>query len=214
MGNKGTLAVVVLLALIAGAILFLVGEYQGGPKINLRPYQALGAVAAEETAKLLGNRGTVVVIAEDFGQYNMAWVKVQMSAFQSTLKKSGIRLAKSEKVIDPQLSGGQGQAFTAELLLQLIRNSPQISGVVIFAALPHLNEKDLIQLREHGKKIVVVSKSAVGYRTLLESGMIHVVIVARPEALVPSEKKPRTPRELIDEEYVVVTSANLSDLPP
>ncbi len=214
MGKNGILAIIALLALIAGVIGLLFTEYQGGPKINLRPYQALGAVTAEETAKLLGNRGSIAVIAEDFGQYNMAWVKVQMSAFQSTLKKNGIALTKIEKVIDPQLSEGQGQTFTAEVLLRLIQNNPQVSGVVIFASLPDFSGQDLAQLKQHGKRIVVVSKTSVGYRTLFESGAIHLAIVARAEAPVPSEKKRRTPRELFNDEYIVVTGANLSDLPP
>lgn len=213
MVNKNILATIVLLALIAGAVLLLVSQFQRGPKINLKPYQALGVITAEETAKLLGNQSSIVVIAEDFGNYNMAWVKAQMTSFKSTLEKNGITITKIEKVIEPQLSEGQGQAFTAEILLRLMQNHPQISGVVIFAALPGFSQQDFSRLRQQGKKVIVVSKITMGYRTLLESGTIHVAIVPRPETPVVSEKKPKTPRELFAEEYVVVTRANLSDLP-
>lgn len=211
--KKSILATIALLALIAAAVVVLVNQTQRGPKTSLKPYQALGAVTAEETAKLVGNHGLIAVIAEDFGRYNMAWVKVQMSSFKSTLEKNGVALAKIEKVIHPELSEGQGQAFTAEVLLRLIQNHPPISGVVIFAALPPFSDQDLSRLQRYGKKIVVVSKTAIGYRTLLESGVIHVAIITRPEAPSDPEKKPKTPRDLFDKEYVVVTRANLAELP-
>ena len=60
------------LALIAGAGLLLVVQCQSGPRFDLKPYHALGEITAEETARLLGKRGSVAVIAEDFGKYNMA----------------------------------------------------------------------------------------------------------------------------------------------
>lgn len=213
METKGILTVSALLALIAGAGLLLVVQCQSGPRFDLKPYHALGEITAEETARLLGKRGSVAVIAEDFGKYNMAWVGVQMNAFSAALKRNGIALSRIEKVTDPQLNEGAGQPFTADVLWRLIQGQPEVAGVVIFAAWPGFSQQDLRRLQQHGKKIVVVSKSAHGYRALLESGVIQMAIVARPESPAESGARPKTAREFFDRDHVVVTAANLADLP-
>src|SRR4030095_9951370 len=61
----------------------------GSPKINLNPYQALGTVAAEETSKLLGARGELVIVLNDPGDERDSVLDRQFGAFPRSLKKLG-----------------------------------------------------------------------------------------------------------------------------
>ena len=79
---------------IAGSSLWIYIHHFAAPKINVPLHQAVGRVMAEETAKLVDNRGKIVVIAIETS--HDAELKVQLDEFEKTLKKfSGITVAKT-----------------------------------------------------------------------------------------------------------------------
>ena len=73
-------------------------------KVNVDTYEVLGAVTAEETAKLLGNKGQVLVMARDAGADKNPSVEAELKAFRRTLKKHPGLGAVTEKVqVTPML---------------------------------------------------------------------------------------------------------------
>ena len=54
---------------------------------SVAPFAALGEVTAQETAKLLDNKGSIVVVTRDTSQYPAPELEVQLKAFQRTVKQ-------------------------------------------------------------------------------------------------------------------------------
>src|SRR5947207_1248460 len=93
--NKRTKEVLVVsLALGATVVSLYFGFARRSPKVNLDPYNVLGAVTAEETAKLLADKGLVLVMARDTGADKNPSVEAELNAFQQTLKKHPSRVPK------------------------------------------------------------------------------------------------------------------------
>src|SRR5437867_4783782 len=96
MNKKTGLNAIAVLGIL-GASSFLVLTRRE-PKIELNPYQALGAVAAEETIKLMGDKGQIVVIAQDTSEIEMPALTAQLKAFQSTTRKKAKVTVDLEKI--------------------------------------------------------------------------------------------------------------------
>src|ERR1035438_2940036 len=86
--NTGTKNFMVGSVAVCAAVVALYFAFvDRSPKLNLDPYDVLGAVTAEETAKLLGNKGLVLLIVRDTGPNKNPSVEAELKAFQETLKK-------------------------------------------------------------------------------------------------------------------------------
>src|SRR5690242_7783988 len=98
MAKKIIIAVIALVVIAVGAK-WVYTSFSGGPaKFDLNPYHALGSGAAEEAAKLLGNKGQVVLIAQDTSEFKNPAVDGQLKSFQETLRKNkGMSIAASLK---------------------------------------------------------------------------------------------------------------------
>src|SRR5437867_2360549 len=118
-------------AILAVVWLFSVVGGQRSPAVNLDSYEVLGAVTAEETAKLLGNKGPVVVIArESAGNPS---IEAEVRAFQQTLKKNGIVLESAERIkMTPMMMMSTGGGMPAEDFVRIVKAHPQAGAVVLF----------------------------------------------------------------------------------
>ena len=87
MDKRARNLIVVSLALGAAVVSLYFGFVGRSPQINLDAYEVLGAVTAEETAKLLADHGLVLVMARDSGADKNPSVEAELDAFQQTLKK-------------------------------------------------------------------------------------------------------------------------------
>src|ERR1039457_2174189 len=76
-------AVIAVAAAVISVYFAMTGPSQ---KIDLDPYKSLGTVTAEETAKLIGNKGQVLVMVRDMGANKNPSVEAELKAFQQALK--------------------------------------------------------------------------------------------------------------------------------
>jgi len=184
------------------------------PRIDLNPYEALGAVTAEETAKLLNNKGQVLVLARDTGPDKNPSVEAELKAFRQTLKKHAGLSQVTEKILaPPMLMMATGGGVPPEQLFKALATHANVSALVLFGGLPPLAEPELETLRKSGVKIVVVSSFHPGYRRLLQQQVVHRAIVPRPDAPPAGAQPPRTLRERFDQDYLIVTPADAARLP-
>ena len=103
----GTLAV----AAAAGSLYFAFGR--GSSKINLGPYEALGAITAEETTKLLGEKGQVLVVVRDTGVNKNPSVEAELKSFQQALTRhSGLTAVIERITVTPMLMMSTGRSIT------------------------------------------------------------------------------------------------------
>ena len=200
---------VVSLAACAAAVSLYVAFTGRSPKMDLSTYEALGAGTAEETAKLLGNKGRVLVIARDTGPDKNPSVEAELEAFQRTLKKhAGLSQVTERFLATPMLMMATGGGVPLDQLSQALETHANVGALVLFCGMPPLAGSQLETLRKRGVKTVVVSSFRPDYGPLLEQEVIHLAIVPQPEDPPPGAQPPRTLRERFDQDYAIVTAAD------
>lgn len=206
-GAFGALALVGALGLGVG------GCGDGGGRLDLDPYVALGTVAAEGTAKLVGDQGRVLVVVRDIGDAINPAMEAQLKAFQQTLKsRRGLSVTVEKFQLTPMQMLPAGGGIPPEQLLKALASHPNTGAVVLFFGLPQLSENEVRTLKASGAKLVVVSSLRPGYRQLMERQVIHLVIA--PRVQTPSGgAPPRTLRELFNRDYQLIASADAARLP-
>lgn len=212
--NKRTKDLLVAIVAVGAAAIALYFGFGGGSeKINLDTYEVLGAVTAEETAKLLGNKGQVLVLARGSGANKNPSVEAELEAFKKSLKKSsGLSMVAEKLELTPMQMMATGGGVPPDQLFKALASHPNLGAVVLFFGFPSLADSDVEALKKTGVKIVVVSAFHSGYKQLLERQAIHLAIVPRPDA-APGVQPARTVRERFDQEFLVVTASNVSRLP-
>ena len=205
------IATVALSAAVVSVYLAVTG---GSPKVDLDPYEVLGTVTAEETAKLLGDKGKVLVIVRDTGPDRNPSTEAELRAFQQALKKrAGLSVEVERFRVTPMLMMATGGALPADELFKALERHANTGAVVLFLGFPLLADPEIDALRQAGIKSVVVSALRPGYKRLLERQAINVAIVPRPDAPAPGGPAPRTVRERFDQQYRILTPADAARLP-
>ncbi|MBI3657443.1 MAG: hypothetical protein HY232_13595 [Acidobacteria bacterium] len=215
--SKNTLVALVALSVIFGCLTWLYFTQFGRmPQTLLKPDQALGDVVAEETAKLLGKRGQVVVVRELADRKSLA-LDTQVDFFKKGLKKmpgitlGGVELVKmgrlpmspEKRMIDPFAEPSMG--LLPSQLVNIVQSHPKADAFVIFGGFPPLTAEEFNGLKQGGSKWIVVSDYEPHYKGLMQAQIIGLAIVPRLGSSQKSGEEPKTSREWFDREYIVVT---------
>src|SRR5262245_41834052 len=122
---KKRIGVIVASVAALGALLWLYSVIAGQgqqPVVNVDSYAALGAGTAGETAKLLGNKGEVVVIARDTGEQKNVSIEAELKAFDQTFKSiPGVRVAKERVKMTPMMMMTTGGGLPGEDFVRVIK---------------------------------------------------------------------------------------------
>src|SRR5205809_617881 len=88
MSNRiiGVLAVLVTVGCLTT---ILYSQCDRSPKVDVAPFAALGSAVAEETAKLAGPNGRVVLMVVDTANYKISTLDTLVTSFRKTLSKKG-----------------------------------------------------------------------------------------------------------------------------
>lgn len=195
-----------MLAVGAAAVAIYLASGKRAEQINLDTYEVLGAVTAEETAKLLGQKGKVVVMVRDTGPDKNPSVEAELKTFQRTLGKlAGLSLVVERVPVTPMLMMSTGGGLPSDQLFKILEKNAKVDAVVLFFGFPQLTDAELAALKKTGVKAVVVSSFRAGYERLLEQQAIRLAIVPRPEPLSDTGQTPKTLRERFDREYLILT---------
>jgi len=206
--------IIASLALGAAAVSVYYATIGGAQKVDLGPYDVLGAVTAEETAKLLGDKGQVLVMVRDTGPDKNPSVEAELKAFQQTLKKHpGFKLQVERFQVTPALMMATGGALTTEAFFKALETHGNTGAIVLFLGFPPLTDPEIAVVKKAGVKTVAVSSLRPGYKRLLERQAIHLAIVPRTDTPPPEGPTPRTVRERFDQLYRILTPADAAGLP-
>ena len=147
MGKRTQTTMVALLVVGAAASLYFAFADRS-QKINLDTYDVLGKVTAEETAKLLGSNGQVLVMARDTGADKNPSVEAELKAFQQTLKKYGGLSVIIERIqVTPMLMMSTGGGVPPDQLLKVGRTHPNIAAIVLFFGFPEMADEEIEALK-------------------------------------------------------------------
>lgn len=202
-----------LIVLVTAALVAVIyrTQFQGRSAETTTLPEGLGAAVAEETAKLLGNHGKVVLILPQRGTYQDPTVELQRAAFAKTLARTqGMSLAATESM-ETERPGTMGAGgLDPEQFRQIIQRHAGTDGFVSLAGFPEFPKDALPALR--GRKFVVVGSAGPQLKALLLGGVVQVAII--PRTRPPADgKKPVTAREWFNSAYEVITPANANALP-
>jgi hypothetical protein len=212
---KNDLAKVIALVVLVGISGWLFyKQSDSSPKFDLSPYNALGVGVAEETSKLLGNKGSVLVITEDTIEFKNPAVEGQLKSFKATIQNyEMMTLAAAETFKLTRMERmSAGGAIPQDQLLKLLQSHSNIGAVVLFCAFPQLTAQDTAALKQSGTKVIVASACVPGYRKLVESQVINLAIVPQFEKAA-NAGTPTTLRGWFEQEFIVVSAANAAALP-
>jgi hypothetical protein len=205
--SKRTREITMAVLAIGAAVVVLYLTFAGqSERLNLDTYEVLGAVTAEETAKLLGNKGRVLVMVRDTGPDKNPSVESELKAFQKTLnKRSGVSVIVEKVQVTPMLMMSTGGGLPPDELLKALETHAKVDAAVLFFGFPQLSDAQWSALKKTSVKIVVVSSFRPGYARLLKQHAINLAIVPRAESPAPGAQSPRTVRERFDHEYLILT---------
>jgi hypothetical protein len=189
---------------ILGASISLFFTLRNRPSsASMGPFVALGEVTAQETAKLLGNKGHIIVVRRDTSQYPAPEFEEQLKAFQRTIRQQpDLTLAATETAFDAHITDGR---LHPDFYLNLLQKYPDAAAIVSFVGPPALSAQQIKDLPQKIPKFIAVSLQDAPLSRLFLSSVIQVAIVKRPPG-PRSGKKPASTRETFDQFYQVVTA--------
>lgn len=208
---KRKLVALCCVIVITGSLTWIFLSQRGRPAAAAQPHIALGRVLAEETVKLLGKQGRVVVISPNLRKE--LTVKWEVDSFTESLKRQGSVEIQTAVTIQPfELSLKDPQkGFAGDAYLSIVRKHSKADAIISFVGLPQLADTDLHQLSEHPQKLIAVSRSRKNLEKFLNARVTPFAIVPRFKFPSPVTGKPRNSREWFDKYFQIVRSP--SELP-
>lgn len=176
------------------------------PRSDGRLYEAVGAVMAEETARLIGNQGKVVVITPNTGPQASPVHASFLRGFERSLKtRSSVRLAGKE-LIAPGEAGCPAAAFLA-----VLKKHPAAEAVVSFIGPPVLRGDDLKLLPARRPKLLVLGGDRNLTRALMSEQVLAVSFAPRQSGRSSGAwQHPATQREEVERLYQIITPATVA----
>jgi ABC-type sugar transport system substrate-binding protein len=171
-------------------------------RLGLAVDEIIGETAAEQTAKLLGGHGKIILIITEAP--NSLALDTQLASFQSSLA-SGVTLLEVKKIPDVR-NEDRSVSITGSQLLDLLKQHPDADALVSFVGGPKV--EDLEQLPEKRPKWVVVMTGEGDPQSivpLVTKGIVQVAIIPN-SAPAPTEILPKNGREYFAQHFVVITS--------
>src|SRR5262245_23190802 len=101
--RRFSVAIVAVIVIIASVVSLVLTQCSSAPKLVTAPFVAVGQVLAKETSKLLGNKGSVVLIVPALGTTgSKSPMAIEMQSFQKELKSSGgVNVVATETITTP-----------------------------------------------------------------------------------------------------------------
>lgn len=167
-------------------------------------FEACGQALAEETARLLANRGRVVIIAAQAGPVPSPVHEAYLRGFKEALKaQPGLILTATEAVI-PTEAGCPADAY-----LNVLKKHPTIDAVVSFAGPPVFRGADFKSLPARRPKLVVLGGGREITRSLMSQKLLDASFVPRRHTK-SAPAQAQAAREQFDQLYQVVTPTSVA----
>lgn len=204
---------VVAMLVILGAVAFLyISQHPFVPGIDRAPHQALGEVLAQETIKLLGTGGHVIVLARDTATFPNPASDAQLERFQQTLKKAGVKITTTHLL---KMNPIGLMMVPPGDFLEIIKKNTEADVIVSFLGPPALTDEQFAKLGDKHPKIVAVCSgempARLNLKPMFDEKMLQAAILSRKN---PSPRSTSGgPRDQFDQWFWLATPANLADLP-
>jgi len=181
-------------------------------KHNVGLHKRVGEVMAEESARLVGKQGRIVLLSID--PRDWPELKTQLDAFRETLKKLGqYELKQYELDAKDQPKYGLGSGLSGRRYVRTVKKCENADLLVSFIGAPKLSKEEIAEL---GRKprFVAESRSGDNLPALFENKLIDVAVVSRFQFPAPGPEHPKTPQEWFAKRYQIITATGVDALTP
>jgi|GEM_PF-357102 len=205
------IGVLAVLVTVGSLITIFYNQFDRRPKVDVAPFEALGSAVAEETAKLSGPSGRVVLLIVDTAKYKIPTLDTLVTSFRKTLEKRGhATITAMEKFRVPPatfmaLSAGTlvppSAGLSPEQFAKVLAAHGNADVIVSFVGVPPLSAESIGELKAKRIRIVVVSDREPWLLDLLQAGAIHLAVVPRAQPTSQSGKKDGAGRNWFNDNY-------------
>jgi hypothetical protein len=197
---------------IIGAGLWIYFHDIKAPTHNVALHQRIGEIMAEQTAKIVGAKGRLVIITIPRG--SEPELKTQLDAFYRKLKTLGHYDVKEHEMdTKDQPKYGLGAGLSGRRFVRTVKNNPKADAIVSFVGAPKMGDDEVAELTQP-PKFIAETKSPDHLPKLFEKNLIQVAVASRFIFPAPGPQKPKTPQELFEKRYQIVVAESLRELPP
>src|ERR1041385_153821 len=145
-----------ILVIIASALWIYYHEFKAA-KHSVALHQRVGEVLAEETVKLIGQKGRVVIISIDTKEWPE--LKTQMDALKRTLKTLGDYEVRDYKLdTKDQPKYGVGSGLSGRRYVRTVKKDEKASIFVSFIGAPKISKEEIAELGK-APKFIAESRS-------------------------------------------------------
>jgi len=197
----GIIALLVIIGSIASILLRQCGSTQRVDRDRLR---VIAEVAAQETIRLVGHSGRVVVLVWGAEGHRPPAVDEQVKTFRQTLNRES-------RVVLDAVEGITSADPYAEVVLQLdpllkvMQKHPGVDAIVSFIDLQKWNPGDYQKFPTPRPKIVALTYGQLDIESLMRNNIVQVFIQPRTEPPPASAPPEKSAREWFDRHYQVIT---------
>lgn len=199
------LAIVAVLAIAGATVRLVLTQTDRTPRANVKPFEQLGIAAAEETAKLLNQQGSVVLVVESMDGLKNPNAEAQIKGFKARLgKNSGVKLKEVSEF--KRNMSDDPRTWPPEQAARFVSMGAGADALVLFVGFPQIfAPADGAAFKASTAKILAVSSQSPLLESLVAEGSIRVAIVGRtPPKPAPSTTE--TPLQWFERVYTVLRS--------
>ncbi|MFO1512650.1 MAG: hypothetical protein U1F83_07020 [Verrucomicrobiota bacterium] len=210
--NSKTILTILLCALaIAGSAAWVYWREFKAPQYDVELHQRVGEIMAEQTAKVAGPKGKVVVIAIPTG--GLPELKTQLESFRLALKKLGsYELREYEMDTKDQDKYGVGTGLSGRRYVRTANKNLDAAAVVSFIGAPNMKDEDIAELQK-SPKFVAEARAVDNLPKLFNKDLISVAVASRFSFPAPGPIQARTAQERFDKRYQIVAANNVTNIP-
>jgi hypothetical protein len=211
--NHPVVALIAILVIVASLATLVFPKRPHSPKANVTPFAALGEILGQETSRLLGNKGDIVLVVDDSDKFQTASDQVRLDAFKKALKKAGQTTVVATENIRVKFGmRNLAMGIPADTFADIVRRHPSCDAIVSFSGSPQLKPDDIRQLPARLPKVITFSVDDVNLKQLFRADIVQLAVVPSPKQTVGAPE-PRTPQEWFDNSFRIITPKNVEPLP-
>lgn len=211
--KKPVVILVCVIAIIVSFVSILKTSCKGTPKYVKTVDVCVGERMAEETGKLLGGQGEVVVLSMSAGKFKSVVAEAQMEGFRRGLKQfSGIKLADVSGPEEREMMEFF-EGVSEKFFLKVVNDHPNAKAIVSFMGLPiFAKEGKPIDLKKL-PKVIALNLSAMGqWKELVKSGVVSAVILPKYDVRWDQLPKKGDCKQLFDSRYQIINKENFEQM--
>lgn len=188
------------------------------PKVDNRGQLYVGEALANETARVLEDKGSIVIVTGDLSFAGPSLAKDQVTAFNDRIKrKAGIVVKGTEPLkAEAMMRLGPDSGLPSSTVFKILESHPGLSAIVSFVGSPSLKDDEIAKLGPTPPKFIVFAQMQMGMSVnkLVAAKVVQSAIVTRmfppPQGAV---KKPTNGREMFEQMYEILTPETVSATP-